>query len=338
MFPAHDARARRGFTLIELLVVISIIGILLALTLPAVQAARANARRLQCVNNLKQIGLALANYADGHGGLPPGYHSRWDAHNQVELGPGWGWASMILPQLEQQALANEISYSINIEHPVNATVRLRRVNVYNCPADLSMPAAWTAANGAVWIYAGVLYSAQDPICDVAGANYVGVFGVGEPGVDGDGVFYRDSFVAPRDVLDGMSNTLVVGERNVNLNAGFATAVDIGPPLKNVGRGQATWVGAVKGTQLWTCAPDPFDPDGGTCKREDGSGMTLGHTGEGKGPGDPRSEVNAFGSAHGQGANFLYGDGHVQFLKTAINYVTYKALSTRAGGEVFSDGY
>jgi prepilin-type processing-associated H-X9-DG protein len=140
------------------------------------------------------------------------------------------------------------------------------------------------------------------------------------------------------VLDGLSNTVVVGERNVNLIAGFPKAVNIGPPLKNVGRGQATWVGAVAGTQLWTCAPDPFDPDGGTCKREDGSGMTLGHTGEGKGPGDPRSEVNAFGSAHGQGGHFLYGDGHVQFLKTAIDYTTYKALSTRAGGEVFSDGY
>jgi prepilin-type N-terminal cleavage/methylation domain-containing protein/prepilin-type processing-associated H-X9-DG protein len=329
---------RRGFTLIELLVVIAIIGILVGLTLPAVQAARASARRLQCVNNLKQIGLALATYADVHGGLPPGYHSIWDARNQVELGPGWGWASMILPQLEQAPLAHEIQYHINIQDPVHATVRVRRVGVYNCPGDLSMPDTWTTATGAVWIYAGTLYSAEDPICDVAGANYVGVFGIGEPGVDGEGVFFRNSFVAPRDVRDGMSNTLVVGERSVNLIAGFPNAVNIGPPLKNVGRGQATWVGAVAGALLWTCAPDPFDSDGGVCKREDGSGMTLGHTGEGKGPGDPNSEVNAFGSQHGRGCHFLYGDGHIQFLRTSMNYNVYKALSTRAYGEIISDGY
>ena len=78
---------------------------------------------------------------------------------------------------------------------------------------------------------GKVYSATDPICDVAGSNYVGVFGVGEPGVDGDGVFYRDSFTRFADITDGLSKTLCVGERSTNLN---------------LGRGQATWVGAVPG--------------------------------------------------------------------------------------------
>src|SRR5881275_927694 len=96
-FPARPSRA---FTLIELLVVISIIGLLVALLLPAVQAARESARRTQCVNNLKQLGLAFNIYEGIHQTLPPGYISAFDATG-TDLGPGWGWASMMLPQLEQ---------------------------------------------------------------------------------------------------------------------------------------------------------------------------------------------------------------------------------------------
>src|SRR5262249_34971957 len=90
-------RHRPGFTLIELLVVIAIIGVLVALLLPAVQASREQARRAVCTNNLKQIGLALANYTLTHGALPPGFVSTWDRVLAKEAGPGWGWASMILP-------------------------------------------------------------------------------------------------------------------------------------------------------------------------------------------------------------------------------------------------
>src|SRR3989449_6020416 len=93
-------RRSRGFTLVELLVVIAIIGVLIALLLPAVQAAREAARRAQCVNNLKQMGLALHNYESTNRTLPPGYVSAFDSAG-TDLGAGWGWASMILPQMEQ---------------------------------------------------------------------------------------------------------------------------------------------------------------------------------------------------------------------------------------------
>jgi prepilin-type N-terminal cleavage/methylation domain-containing protein/prepilin-type processing-associated H-X9-DG protein len=313
---------RAGFTLIELLVVIAIIAVLIGLLMPAVQASREQARRASCTNNLKQMGLALATYGMALGGLPPGFVSTWDNFLQKEAGPGWGWGSMILPQLEQQPLFDAINFSVAMQQPDNATVRLQRLAVYVCPSD-SMPRTWTASEGVTWIYAGKVYSQSLPICDVASSNYIGVFGIGEPGVDGEGVFCRNSFFRPSDITDGLSNTLCVGERSINLNAG---------------RGQSTWVGSVPGATLWSCAPDPYDPDGGVCRKEDGSGMTLGHTGEGHGPGDPWGDVNQFLSRHGRGSFFLFCDGHVRFLNNSMDYKLYKALSTRAWGEVISGDY
>ena len=312
----------QGFTLIELLVVISIIGVLVGLLLPAVQASREQARRSTCTNNLKQIGLAFASYTDTHGGFPPGYVTVWDQFNKFEFGAGWGWGTMILPLLEQQPLANAITYERSIADPANATVRTTTLSVYLCPTD-SPSRTWSPSVGSMWYSAGVLYNVQNPICDVSSANYVGVFGIGEPGVDGEGVLFRNSFVKQRDILDGLSNTLLVGERCTNLIAG---------------RGNATWTGSVPNAVLWSCVPDPFDPDGGVCRKEDGSGMVLGHTGEGHGPGDPWGEVNQFISRHGKGAYFAWCDGHVSYLRKEINYQTYLALSTRAGQEVISDGY
>jgi prepilin-type N-terminal cleavage/methylation domain-containing protein len=321
-WPFFSRRRRRnqrrcfGFTLIELLVVVAIIGTLVALLLPAVQAAREQARRVACQNNLKQIGLALAQYANRHGAFPPGYVSVWDSLRGTELGPGWGWASMILPELEQQALSNNIKFESPMHLSAQSTVRTAALGVFLCPAD-AMYRTWTASAGETWLYMGKVYSATDPICDVAGSNYVGMFGIGEPGVDGNGVFYRGSVTRFTDVTDGLTHTLCVGERSTNLN---------------LGRGQATWAGAVPGAVFWSCAPNPFDPDGGTCVREDGSGMILGHTGEGHGPGDPYGDVNQFLSRHGRGSYFLSCDGH------EMSYRVYKALSTRAGGEIISDDY
>src|SRR5947209_7642263 len=111
-------RSRRSaFTLIELLVVIAIIAVLIALLLPAVQAAREAARRMQCVNNLKQIGIAMHNYHESQGVFPPGYTSYWkkdggDAGTaEDDIGQGWAWGSLILPQMEQSALYNAINFS-----------------------------------------------------------------------------------------------------------------------------------------------------------------------------------------------------------------------------------
>ena len=115
----------RGFTLIELLVVISIIGVLISLLLPAVQSAREALRRAQCVNNLKQIGLALFNYESSVGAFPPGYIDYQNNPNNtpdLDMGPGWGWAAMSLPFLEQQPLYNAINFKLGISK-TQATAR-----------------------------------------------------------------------------------------------------------------------------------------------------------------------------------------------------------------------
>lgn len=316
-------RRRPGFTLIELLVVIAIIGVLVSLLLPAVQAAREQARRTACMNNLKQMGLAMSSYIAEHGVFPPGYVSLYDSYAMQDTGPGWGWGAMLLPQLEQQPLYNQIQFNVSIVDPSHLTVRTTPLAGFLCPSDV-MPPTWTASYGIVKYWRGKILSFEKPICDIASANYVGVFGIGEPGVDGEGVFFRNSAVGTRDVTDGLSTTLCVGERSTNLN---------------LNRGQATWVGSVPGAVFWSCARNPIDPDaGGGCHSEDGSGMTLGHTGEGHGPGDPAGDINQFLSQHGRAAHFLFCDGHVRLIQNTINYMAYKAMSTRGEGEVISDGY
>src|SRR5271168_2657925 len=142
----HRTRSRpvRGFTLIELLVVISIIGLLVALLLPAVQTARESARRAQCVNNLKQMGVALHNYEGANRTLPPGYVSAFDATG-TDLGPGWGWAAMLLPQIEQANTFAAVNFSLGVEAAGNQTARLVVVNSWLCPSD-RVDASWPAVN------------------------------------------------------------------------------------------------------------------------------------------------------------------------------------------------
>jgi prepilin-type N-terminal cleavage/methylation domain-containing protein/prepilin-type processing-associated H-X9-DG protein len=308
--PPRPARHRpRAFTLIELLVVISIIGVLIALLLPAVQAAREAARRAQCVNNLKQIGLALHNYEGVHLVLPPGYVSSFDATG-TDLGPGWGWSAMILPQVEQPAVFSSLNFSLNVEVPANLTARLVVIGGFLCPSD-KFDASWPALDRDP-----LTGAPKGEICRVASSNYIGMNGVSEPGPEGEGVLFRNSRIGFRDITDGLSQTLAVGERSHLL-------------------GPATWTGAVTGALL-------YDDDGdaiGTPELETGPGMILGHSGEGAGPGANRSEPNQFYSLHsGRGVNFLFADGHVAFLKATMNYKTYVALSTRGGGEVISGDY
>ena len=310
---------RRGFTLIELLVVIAIIGVLIGLLLPAVQAAREAARRAQCTNNLKQIGLALHNYQSSHGSFPPGYASLWkkdggDAGTaQDDIGQGWGWASMILPQLEQPAIWNAINFSLTMTYPANDTAQLVRINGYLCPSDgpnSTIPVR-DAAN------ANTIYT-------VASANYVGTYGTGEigdaPG-NGNGMFFRNSSVSFRDMLDGSSQTFMVGERSHNLS-------------------YVTWTGRAIGGWLHKTSSFEGGTDTFAADPEESFAMILGPVEFGdkdgpRTPNHPKAHVEDYWSRHPGGVDFLFGDGSVKFIKNQISIRVYQSLATRAGGELIN---
>ena len=165
----------RAFTLIELLVVIAIIAVLIALLLPAVQSAREAARRIQCSNNLKQIGIALHNYHDAIGAFPPGYLSLMDPVTFDNDGPGWGWASFSLNQMEQLPVYNSINFVLGIEFPANQTARLTVLGSFLCPSDAWRQDTFTVVDATT---TGTTPGA--PICNVASSNYVGSVGSGDP--------------------------------------------------------------------------------------------------------------------------------------------------------------
>ncbi|OWK43245.1 DUF1559 domain-containing protein [Fimbriiglobus ruber] len=297
---------RRGFTLIELLVVIAIIAILIGLLLPAVQKVRDAAARSSCQNNLKQVGLAIQSYHDANRQFPAGYTTGVTATGD-DTGPGWGWAAYVLPHMEQQPLFNQITLTQPIEAGVNATARVATVKSYLCPADsppLALPVGPRSATGQL----------LSTTCSVAAANYVGNFGVAEPGVDGEGLFFRNSTIRIADVTDGTSSTLAAGERS------FRYA-------------ESTWVGAVTGSNQGPTPGSPFP-----VQEENASNFVLGHTGESySGPTGP-SEANNFASSHTGGVNFVFADGHVSLLTAAVNYQVFQALSTRAGGETIQGNF
>jgi prepilin-type N-terminal cleavage/methylation domain-containing protein/prepilin-type processing-associated H-X9-DG protein len=322
MRPHHPRTPRRacrpsGFTLIELLVVISIISVLIALLLPAVQAAREAARRAQCVNNLKQIGLALHNYSDVHAVFPPGYVSLWkrdggdEGTAEDDIGPGWAWGSMILPQLEQPAVFNVINFSLTMTYAANQTAQLIRFNSYLCPSDSTK----------------TLIPVRDDdntttVYTVGSGNYVGMYGLGEVGAApgrGNGMFFRNSRIGFQDIRDGSSQTLTVGERSHNLS-------------------YVTWTGRAVGgwlhkTSSFEGGTDQFDAD-----PEESFTMVIGPVGLDDGPrtpNHPMAHVEDYWSRHPGGVNFLFGDGSVRFLKDGITPEVFRTLATRAGGEATS---
>jgi prepilin-type N-terminal cleavage/methylation domain-containing protein/prepilin-type processing-associated H-X9-DG protein len=319
---------RRAFTLVELLVVITIIGILVALMLPAVQAAREAARRLQCKNNLKQIGLALHNYHATRQSFPPGYVSTVGSGGPADdKGPGWGWAAAILPYIEEGSTHRQIHFDKDIKDPVNAAARATSLSVFLCPSDGGKRTFTVdVLDDSSPDFSTALKDANGNPIQVAHGNYVGIFGNPEitpdpgflssdpdRGIAHQGMFCRNTAVRFVDVTDGTSNTLFVGERSSNL-------------------AYATWTGAVTGGQVPPKIPDTYNYGG-----EGAPVLVLGHTGDASDvpPHTPNSLVNHvddFWSMHPQGVNFLFVDGSVQNINNTISPPLWWALGTRAGGE------
>ena len=339
----------QAFTLIELLVVISIIGVLIALLLPAVQAAREAARRSSCINNLKQIGTALHNYTNALSVFPPGYASAMDpsvtdacdqdAENMhgVDLGPGWAWGSMILPQMEQTALFNSINFSLSVAFAANNTCSTTSVNAYLCPSDGGAPTVVPVFKDPPDPAQPGTYSGTAIDDTVARGNYAGMFGLGEicaassansqPNIgsvgSSVGVFYRNSRTSFADIVDGSSQTIAVGERSHNLSYVTWTARSIDG-----------WLGK---TSLVEGGTDQFNPSPEECWTQ-----VLGPAGLEDGtrtPNDVEAHVEDYWSRHPGGVNFLFADGSVHLLKSSINTTPWRALATRNGNEAISaDSY
>jgi len=317
--------SRRGFTLIELLVVIAIIGVLIGLLLPAVQAAREAARRANCVNNLKQIGLALQNYHDSVGALPMGYVARGPfVDGATDTTPGWGWAAMILPQAEQRALFDAINFGLAVEAPQNTTVVLTGLNLYHCPSDAGLAGPFPVTDAAANVLATMDPSSYAAcVGDDASDAATGVNRDGR----GRGVMFRNSAVRLADVMDGTSSTIFVGER------AWSNA-------------QGVWAGVVtngvtRRGPLNRCPTtgSPYSP---------AAAMVQAHCHLLNTDSDADGGLDDFSSQHPGGANFAFGDGSVHFLKNVLRdsgggyspeSLRLQALGTRAGREVVSaDSY
>ena len=310
--PAAQTRPA-AFTLVELLVVIAVIGVLIALLLPAVQAAREAARRTQCINQQKQVLAAILNYEAAAGRFPPGRIGCDDAGDganpPAQCPPGLppekktaasGFIS-ILPQLELQALYDQLSvergglWNRNINHiawysvPTKRAGVEQRVPLFVCPDDPSEPVSeeYPPIRAATSSYAFVQGSEGPRAADLIRMKYAS-----------DGMFMYVSRVRPKEVVDGLSHSLALGE--VTFSDWWESS--------------NTWTYALANADCLRSADYPLNTP-------PGSGSSY------------QRRNGAFGSYHPSGAVFAYGDGHVGFIADEIDLAAYRAASTIAGGEL-----
>lgn len=308
-----------GFTLIEVLVVISIIGLLIALLMPAVQSARESARRLECVNNLKQLGLALHTYAERHNVLPAGYN-----------GNGFSLHTMLLPDLEQRTLFDSLNFQVSdvlasgFINDVNHTSYRTSLNIFHCPSN---PQAADMA--------------------LVQTNYWGSTGYNPAKKGPNGIFAKGSNASSyrmslpfSAITDGTSSTIALSEVTVGQLNQFslkdyhvsaftitdnppqtfeqvATTCDTQDPASatfDIPK-PAHWMLGEYGWTLFDCGLLPVSR---SCRST--SGISLWGA----------------GSYHSNGVNTLFADGHVSFIKTSINRANWRALATYAGNELIED--
>jgi prepilin-type N-terminal cleavage/methylation domain-containing protein len=311
--PARRRPCRRqpsGFTLVELLVVVAVIGVLISILLPAVQSAREAARRMTCQNNLHQIGVALHNYHSAFRQLPSG----WIADGRDHDDPGWGWAAAILPQLDQLAIYEKIDFHYPTQHPRNELVRQAIVPAFICPSDTLEPLFWIGEGEDTHdddhhddddheddhdhdhLHGENVDDRPHFVYEVSKSNYVGVYGtkdIHDDLYDGDGLFYGNSRHRFRDILDGLSQTLMIGERNGRL-------------------GGSVWHGVIH---------DAHEAPARIIGAADHA------------PNDSIGHFEDFASYHSDGAHFILSDGAVRMINKSIDMEVYHALTTRANKEV-----
>ena len=346
---------RRGFTLIELLVVIAIIAVLIALLLPAVQAAREAARRSQCTNNLKQIGLALHNYHDINGSFPMGAGSGMETLGQYLAKQGWSYLGAILPQLGEVPLYNACNFNFGVDSSnqaglVNGTVIKTQVKGFLCPSD---PYAGTLSTGPgtnnYYGCVGTTTNLNNSNTSIASLSNVPT----------SGLFGFQYSTAMRDCIDGLSNTVAVSEAVVGSPTQAFKGKDVGlssvtgiPAAAQLMDASANATATLQGINACTTAWQTGS--GGTIDTQRGKfwahgaiAQTLFNTVVAPNlqqyqwthcSSTSTTSLGTYSNAdslHAGGVNTLMADGSVRFIKESINQRTWWTIGTKAGGEVVS---
>lgn len=355
---------RAGFTLIELLVVISIIAVLIALLLPAVQSARASARRMQCASNLKQIGIAIHNYESSWGVLPPPSLLVVGSRN-FAASDGWSALARLLPFLEQKNLFDAINFSTGYDGSPNLTIASTVVAGYTCPSEVNPPTfvvpAGSAAGDDVIVPDGDASTAMPGLGLAATTNYAVSMGDwfvwGGFGLPGN----RSAFAPNRsrrlsEFTDGLGTTLLVSEvkslqyqltecggQLVRMSPRNVPGTDIPADRRSIVRDENACVSSRFGHGLWvaggvaqtgfTTAKTPNSVVASVLSN--GQDADVVSTRESLG--GPTYAAVVSRSYHEGGVNALFGDGSVRHISNSIEENLWRALGSKSGGEVVDQG-